>query len=60
MGFVTVLGLIFVVLKLTGFIAWSWWWVTCPFWIDILIAAGVVSIWIARTKGSITFGGRKK
>jgi len=26
------LGVSFVVLKLTGFINWSWWWVTLPFW----------------------------
>ncbi len=29
---VGVLGLIFVTLKLTGVIKWSWWWVTLPFW----------------------------
>ena len=26
------LGLLFVGLKLTNFIGWSWWWVTLPFW----------------------------
>lgn len=29
----TLLGVAFVVLKLTGIINWSWWWVTFPFWI---------------------------
>lgn len=24
--------LVFLVLKLTGYIAWSWWWVTAPLW----------------------------
>lgn len=24
--------LVFLVLKLTGHIAWSWWWVTAPLW----------------------------
>jgi hypothetical protein len=28
-----VLFLIFLILKLTGNITWSWWWVTCPLWI---------------------------
>lgn len=28
----TALFLIFLVLKLTGNIAWSWWWITCPLW----------------------------
>ena len=31
------LGVAFVVLKLTGHIDWSWWWVTAPFWIPILV-----------------------
>lgn len=26
------LGVLFVALKLTGVIAWSWLWVTLPFW----------------------------
>jgi hypothetical protein len=32
-----VVGLIFIVLKLTGNIDWSWWWVLSPFWICALI-----------------------
>lgn len=31
-GVLGLLGVAFVVLKLTGFIDWSWWWVTLPFW----------------------------
>jgi phosphoglycerol transferase MdoB-like AlkP superfamily enzyme len=31
-GVLGLLGVAFVVLKLTGFIDWSWWWVTAPFW----------------------------
>lgn len=27
-----ILGVLFVALKLTGYIHWSWWWVTAPFW----------------------------
>lgn len=37
MSFATVLFLIFLVLKLVGVIAWSWWWVTCPLWIGFAI-----------------------
>ena len=36
-GLGNVLTLIFVVLKLTGNIAWSWWWVLSPTWIPILL-----------------------
>lgn len=31
-GIFTVLFLIFLTLKLTGNIDWSWWWVTAPIW----------------------------
>ena len=27
-----ILGLVFIILKLTGNIDWSWWWVTLPFY----------------------------
>jgi hypothetical protein len=39
------LALIFVVLKLTGHITWSWWWVLSPIWISwaiFLIIIGVI------------------
>lgn len=26
------LGVVFITLKITGYIDWSWWWVTAPFW----------------------------
>jgi hypothetical protein len=31
-GVFGLLGVAFVVLKLTKVIDWSWWWVTLPFW----------------------------
>ena len=31
-GVLGLLGVVFVTLKLTGIISWSWWWVTAPFW----------------------------
>jgi hypothetical protein len=31
-GILGLLGVVFITLKLTGVIAWSWWWVTAPFW----------------------------
>ena len=36
-SFATVLFVVFLVLKLTGHINWSWWWVTCPLWIGLAI-----------------------
>lgn len=37
-GFPGLLTVAFIVLKLTGHIDWSWWWVLSPIWI-------VASIW---------------
>lgn len=31
--FPSILTLIFITLKLTGYITWSWWWVLSPIWI---------------------------
>lgn len=31
-GFLGLLGLLFIGLKLAGFIDWSWWYVTLPLW----------------------------
>lgn len=31
-GFFSLMFLIFMTLKLTGYITWSWWWVTAPLW----------------------------
>lgn len=37
----TVLTLIFVTLKLTGYIAWSWWWVLSPLWLPFAALGGL-------------------
>jgi len=38
------LGILFVGLKLTGYIDWSWWWVTLPFWIGLAIVSFVIAV----------------
>jgi len=40
----TILFLIFLVLKLTNNISWSWWWVTAPLWIPIASIILIVGI----------------
>jgi hypothetical protein len=44
-GFVGLLTIVFIVLKLLGKIAWSWWWVLSPLWISagfvLLVLLGV-------------------
>jgi hypothetical protein len=39
-GFFGLLGIVFIVLKLTGFIDWSWWWVTAPIWGGFALVIG--------------------
>ncbi|QGH60767.1 hypothetical protein [Serratia proteamaculans] len=48
---VVALGLIFITLKLMGYINWSWWWVTAPFWAipAVLIVLFAVMAMIAGT-----------
>jgi fatty acid desaturase len=36
-GFVGWLTLLFIALKLTGFIEWSWFWVLSPLWITFIV-----------------------
>jgi hypothetical protein len=43
-GIAPLLGTAFIVLKLCGVIAWSWWWVLAPFWIPLVIVAGVLGV----------------
>ena len=38
------LGVLFVGLKLTGYIDWSWWWVTAPFWGGFALVAAMLVI----------------
>lgn len=37
-GFFGALALLFIGLKLTGVIDWSWWWVTAPLWGPVALA----------------------
>jgi hypothetical protein len=48
--FPAVLAILFIGLKLTDYIDWSWWWVLSPIWGSSLIAcaAFVYIVWGAR------------
>ena len=60
-GVLGLLGVAFVVLKLTGYIDWSWWWVTLPFWGGIAMVLvffaimGIFAIAAARGKLKIKY-----
>ena len=42
-----ILFIVFLVLKLTNVINWSWWWVTAPLWIPVSIVLALLLIAIA-------------
>ena len=39
-GLPSVLFIVFLILKLTEVINWSWWWVTAPLWIPAVVGLG--------------------
>jgi len=43
-GIGMVLFIVFLVLKLTGTIDWSWWWVTSPLWIPFAVAVVILGV----------------
>lgn len=43
-GFVGLLTILFVGLKLTDVISWSWWWVLSPVWITAVFAVCLLFI----------------
>ena len=52
MGFISVLTLIFIVLKLTNNISWSWIWVLSPIWITAVLLIIIFAV--------IMIGGRSE
>lgn len=37
-GLAGILFIVFLTMKLTGYVTWSWWWVTAPLWISLGLA----------------------
>lgn len=54
----TILGIIFIVLKLVGLIEWSWVWVLAPFWIGAIIT--ILALIIGVIASLIGYGVVKK
>lgn len=42
-GFLSILTIIFVIAKITGYINWSWWLVFVPFWGPIALVAAILA-----------------
>jgi hypothetical protein len=45
-GRLFLLFLVFLVLKLTKVITWSWWWVTCPLWAPLIFIVILLIIYL--------------
>ena len=43
-SFLNLLFLVFLVLKLTDVITWSWWWVTAPLWIPVALVVVIFAV----------------
>lgn len=57
-GFGGLLALIFITLKLTDYIDWSWWWVLAPIWVPVLIVVVVFAVGVS-LGGRITVNRKK-
>lgn len=49
-GFVGLLQLAFIILKLCKVINWSWWLVLIPLWIEIILVVGIIAfiVWLGK------------
>jgi hypothetical protein len=45
-GFCGLLTIVFIVLKLTNYIDWSWWWVLSPLWISFGLVIFIVLLFV--------------
>ena len=43
-GFMGMLAIVFIALKLMKVITWSWWWVLAPLWVPLLIIISMMVI----------------
>ena len=46
-GLPMILFIVFLILKLCKVIDWSWWWVTSPLWIMLILIIAVTILYIA-------------
>lgn len=56
-GLAGILFIVFLVLKLTGNITWSWWWITSPIWIPVALYVSFFTITVIIVSIFLTIGG---
>jgi len=54
-GFFGLLAIVFITLKLMGYITWSWWWVLAPLWAPLAV---VLVIFLIIVIFALAFGKR--
>ena len=54
-GFFGLLAIVFITLKLMGYITWSWWWVLAPLWAPLVV---VLAIFLVIIIFAFAFGKR--
>lgn len=54
MNLLTILFVVFLTLKLTGYIAWPWWWVASPLWILLLAYVVMAAV------GAFAYGAKSR
>jgi Flp pilus assembly protein TadB len=59
-GLPVLLTIIFVILKLTGVIAWGWLWVLSPLWISAMIALVLIVLAGTFMKNAMNFGSNRR
>ena len=60
-GFTGLLTIVFIILKLCGVIAWSWWWVLAPIWISTgyILVLTIAIIILVIIKAILAEGGKE-
>lgn len=58
-GFAGLLTLLFVGLKLTDHIDWSWWWVLSPLWISVALVLGILGLVALVSAVGLWWAGRR-
>jgi hypothetical protein len=58
-GIIGALGILFVALKLMGYIDWSWWWVTLPFWGGAALVLTLIAITFGVAFAASLIGSRR-
>jgi len=57
-GFSGLLTLIFITLKLTDYIDWSWWWVLAPIWLPLVLVV-VIGTFVVSMGGNVRVNRKK-